>query len=327
MLRWICIFPQFCRQAMTLATLLLPTATITLTLCLITACKQESPPTTAPATTPAATGPRIISTVPAATMQLLQIGVVDQLVGVTKYDLPILPPGKENLPVVGDYDTLNYELLIKLHPTALVVQMTPSHITARLKEIIADNHIELVNVKLDTIADLYATAEALGRVSNHTKEAAAAITSVRNTLANIQRQWADAPHPRIAYLLSASPIMAVGADTFMDETLKISGSINVCAAIGSDYPIINREALIKLAPDVLLIAAAGEPPSAGLQDPRLAPWIDLPIPAARHNRIYLITDPNGQLSTLDIAKQVRALARIIHQADPAVSAPASKVAP
>ena len=75
--------------------------------------------------------------------------------------------------------------------------------------------------------------------------------------------------------------------------------------IGDGYPTTNREALIKLSPDVLLIAAPGEPAGQGMQDPRITPWIDLPIPAARQDRIYLVTDPSGQLLTLSIADQLR----------------------
>lgn len=324
MLRAIGLFLQASRR---------PTAgvgAIALTLCLFAACKQEPPPPSAPNSAPTTTAPpapRIISTVPAATAQLIQIGAVDQLVGVTRYDLPILPPGKEGLPIVGDYDTLNYELLLKLLPTALVVQMTPSHITPRLREIVADQHIDLVNIKLDTLADLYRTAQALGRISGRAKQAADAVTAMQTALANIQRQWAHGPHPRVAYLLSASPIMVVGGGTFMDEMLKIAGSQNVCATQGGDYPTINRETLIKLAPDVLLIAAAGEPPSTGLQDPRLAPWIDLPIPAARQSRIYLVTEPNGELATLTIADQLRTLARTIHQGDFVSNFSSTKAAP
>jgi len=289
---------------------------------LLTACKQDSSGDTAPASGPgggAATtssGIRIISTVPAATAQLLQLGAADLLVGVTKYDQPILPPGKEDLPVVGDYDSLNYELLIKLHPTVLVMQRTASNISGRLEDIIARHHIELVNIKLDVLADLYATAAELGRVSGHASAAATTITATRQTLATIQNQWAAAPHPRVVYLVGTSPMMVAGSGTFIHEVLQIAGAVNAGATIGSNYPTISNEALINMAPDVLLIAAPGEPPSTGVQDPRLARLIDLPIAAARQGRIYLITDPNCQLATLTIAEQVRALARLIHQADP-----------
>jgi iron complex transport system substrate-binding protein len=311
-----------------------------LSTCIITGCDRDANPATAPAGSNATTqaggsprqaggymGPTIVSTVPAATMQLIQLGAVNDLVGVSKYDIPILPSGKENLPVVGDYDTLNYELLLKLKPSALVVQMTPSHLTPRLKQIIDDQHITLVNVKLDTLADLYATAQALGNAAQRPKIASDAVTALQQHLADIRRQWADGPQPKVVYMLATSPIMVVGRGTFMDEELAIAGAQNMGAASGEGYPTINRENLIALAPDVLLIAAPGEPPNQGAQDPRIIPWIDLPIPAARKNRIYLITDPNGELATLVIADQVRALARTIHEADPPAPPATGKAAP
>jgi ABC-type Fe3+-hydroxamate transport system substrate-binding protein len=131
----------------------------------------------------------------------------------------------------------------------------------------------------------------------------------------------------VIYLLGGGPMMIVGRGTFMDEELTIAGCENLGAKVGDSYPTINREILITLAPDVLLIAAPGEPPSQGMQDPRIAPWIDLAIPAARKNRIYVVTDPNGQLATLAVPDQVRALARTIHEGDPLIPPTTGKAAP
>src|SRR4051812_14729778 len=108
---------------------------------LLAACGSNTPtvPATSPATTPTANspGPRIVSTVPAATLNLVLIGAADRLVGVSKYDVLYLPPDKQNLPVVGDYNTLNYEQLVKLHPTTLVIQMAETRIEPKLRQVAA----------------------------------------------------------------------------------------------------------------------------------------------------------------------------------------------
>src|SRR6185295_9830228 len=80
--------------------------------------RQPAPPptSTAPAETP---GPRIVSTVPAATLNLTLIGATNHLVGVTKYDRLFLPPDKQNLPTLDSFN-FNYEQLVKLRPTVLI---------------------------------------------------------------------------------------------------------------------------------------------------------------------------------------------------------------
>ena len=70
---------------------------------LVLATCKPGAPATGPATTASATmtaGPRIVSVVPAATLNLVLIGAADRLVGVTKYDQDILPEAQKNLAVV-----------------------------------------------------------------------------------------------------------------------------------------------------------------------------------------------------------------------------------
>jgi iron complex transport system substrate-binding protein len=283
---------------------------LTGTLCLLGACSAPPPTTTRPA------GPRVISTVPAATSIIMQLGAAKSLVGVTKYDKLMLPAELGDLPVIGDYLDLNYELLYQAHPTAVIVFMSSERVPPRLRELAQTEGFEIHNLKLDTIADLYTTTEALGRMAGCPDTASARIAATRGELAEIQAQYASrTPTPRVAYVIGRNPLMLVGRGVFLDELITLAGGHNVGAELGQGWPVTNRERLLQLQPDVLLIGTPGEPP-AQAEDPRLAPWLRDSTPAARNQRIYLHTDPNGQLLTLDIAQQARELARNIHAPTP-----------
>ena len=67
-----------------------------------------------------------------------------------------------------------------------------------------------------------------------------------------------------------------------------------------------------LAPDVLLIGAPDALPEMP-NDPRLAPWLGLPVPATRTKHVYLVTDGNSQMPSVNIGKNVRTLAELIHR--------------
>ena len=113
--------------------------------------------------------------------------------------------------------------------------------------------------------------------------------------------------------MGKNPIFVVGKDGLWDQMLTVAGANNVGALAKGDYfPQISTEALIALAPEVLLISAPGEPNSLGASDPRLKQWLAMPIPAARANRIHLITAGGMQLGSLAIADNVLMLTRIIH---------------
>jgi iron complex transport system substrate-binding protein len=292
---------------------------------LLACCNKSTPPvsSTVPASDPAppatlAAGPRIVSTVPAATLNLVLIGGASHLVGVSKYDRLYLPESQKNLPVVGDYQTMNYEQLVKLKPTVLIIQTLDSRIEPKLREVAAAQHFDLLNMHFENVGDIWSSVLALGKAADMEPQAQLAIDAAKSDLKDIAAQYKDAPHPRVVYLVSASPLEPGGAHSFVDEMITAAGGTNVGAVVGDGYPDISRETLIKLAPDMLLIASPDQP-EAIANDPRLTPWQSLPIPAATRKRIYLVTDGNSLIPSIDIAKNVRALAQLIHKDDPAAA--------
>jgi len=255
--------------------------------------------------------PRVVSTVPAATLQIVQLGAVDTLVGVSSYDRVVLPKNKQDLPIVGDYLNLNYEALLALKPTAIVVQTSAERLAPRLKEVCEQQHIQLVNEKLDTLEDLYATALRLGQATDHEQAAKTKVALIKAELAEIKTRMTGVPRPKVLYLLGRSPAFVVGQRGFMDEMLTAAGGDNAGAELKQDFPEVTQEMIVRLAPDVILIAAPDEPP-AQADDARLAKWRQLATPAGKTGRVYLVTDPNGQMASLELAASVRILAGLIH---------------
>ncbi len=255
--------------------------------------------------------PRIVSTVPAATLMLVQMGAEDALVGVTKYDQLFLPASKQDLPVVGDYMTLNYETLIRLKPTALVIQTAEQRIEPRLRELAKTEHFALINVKLYSVEDIWSTAERLGALSGHANAASTKINLAKAELAEIQAMKPVGEKPRVLYIVGDSPISIVGSNTFMDEMVTLAGGENVGTKVGDYWPVIGMESLLKLSPEVMLIGAPGQPEQV-VNDPRLAGYSKLAVPAAKEGRIFLITDVNCQKPSLDIARHVRDIHRRLY---------------
>jgi len=285
---------------------------------LLTACgKTEPAATTAPVagTAPATmAGPRIVSTVPAATLNLVLIGAADRLVGVSKYDQIFLPEDRQNLPIVGDYETMNYETLVSLHPTAIIVQAAEPRIPARLRDVAAQYHFDIVNIKLDTVDDIWKTVAVLGKISGRDDAAAKAVADAQEDMKVMAAAMENRPRPKVVYVLERSPMSIAGGGTFMGQMVELAGGENVGTKVGGLYPTISNETLAKLAPDVLLVSA---PEQAEQQenDDRLQPWMRLPIPAAWNHRIYLVTDGNAMVASLELPKQVQELAGMIHRGE------------
>lgn len=278
-------------------------------LALIAAPLRAAAPASAPANI------RIVSTVPAATLNLVLIGAADRLVGVSKFDVLYLPKAQKDLPIVGDYEDINYEQLVKLKPTAVIIQTIEPRIPPRLKDLAAQENFQLINLRFDHVEDIWTSVRALGKVAGKEQEARRAIEHAQDDLKDVAAQFKDAPHPRVVYLVSPKLMLMCGGKTFLDEMITAAGGVNIGAKAGEGFLDVNRETIVKLAPQVLLVGALEEP--AEMQDdPRLAPWFNLPVPAAADKRVYLVTDGNGLMASVDIGKNVRALAKLIHQGDP-----------
>jgi iron complex transport system substrate-binding protein len=314
----------------------LPLTLFLLAAALLPACGKSDPAPPPPPAATAPAGPRIVSTVPAATLNLLLIGAADTLVGVTRFDVVTLPPDKRDLPVVGDYESIDYEQLVSLHPTALVIQMAESRISPRLRDLAASHHIQLVNLRFDHIDDIWTSVEALGQAAGKPDDARRAIDRAKFELQTIARQYggtplappataptapAAPPRPKVVYLVSPEQMLLAGQNTFIGEMIALAGGDNVGAQAGPGFLAVSREALVMLAPDVLLVGAVDQI-GAQSDDARLRPWRSLPVPAARAGRVYLVTDGNALMASVDLPRGVRMLAERIHQADAAPPPPA-----
>jgi iron complex transport system substrate-binding protein len=286
--------------------------------------KTPAPPAastgTAPAQTqPVAKSPRIVSTVPAATLNLVLMGAADHIAGVTKYDRLYLPPDRRNLPVVGDYETMNYEQLVKLKPDVLVIQTLEARIDPKLREVAAAQQMELLNMRFDHVADIWSSVTALGRAAGMEAEAKLAIDAAKKDLADLAAMYRDQRHPKVLYMVTTNQLLVCGGNNFIDEMITAAGGENIGAKLGNNFIETSREAIIKLAPDVLLVGAMDEPMETA-NDPRLTQWLTFPVPAAANKRVYLVTDADSLMASVNIGKNVRALAALIHKGEPAPAA-------
>ena len=256
-------------------------------------------------------GPRIVSTDPSATQILMQIGAAKTIVGVSPWDKPLLPKSMRNLPVVGGYLHLDEELVVRLAPTALILQQAPQRVEPGILAMARQNGIRIVNIHITTFHQLFSAVGTLGGISDCRQQAAAAIKALKSELKILADHRPKNP-PRVVYIISTRPIMVVGADNFMDQEITLAGGNNVAQRCGNGFPTITRGTLVRLNPQILLISKPGQPAASGPDDPRLAPWLTLPIAAATAKRVDLITWPRGQMLTLHVGRLIDRLRKIIH---------------
>src|SRR5687768_1303379 len=113
-------------------------------------------PVAAPATAARSSAPRnptVASLSPAATDLLVGMGAADHLVAVSNYDPEREPIG--GLPRVGDYRTQDWEKLAAVRPRKMIIQLHPDRTPAGLRDRAKGLGIELVNVQIDDLDDVF----------------------------------------------------------------------------------------------------------------------------------------------------------------------------
>lgn len=245
----------------------------------------------APATRPAAIHPTIASLVPAATDLLVGMGASDHLVAISNYDAP--RPETSTLPHVGDYQSIDWERLTSLRPDILIVFQAPDRLPAGVKDRADSLHIQLVNIRTETLDDLYSEITHLGQIAHEPAKAAAALSSLQSQLAAIHTRVANLPPVRTLILLDAQATGAAGTHNFLNDILQLAGGTNALSTPG--WPNLDREQILSLHPDHLLLLLPGDPPQVESQ--AQSTLHSLPFPSTLINQWYT-QQPGFHLPTL-----------------------------
>lgn len=190
---------------------------------------------------------RIVSLVPSQTELLFDLGLGQQVVGVTKFCVHP-PEARRQATVVGG--TKNFDV-------AKIAACRPDLIIGNKEENYREGIEQLAAgypVWMSDVADLPAARRLIEQVGLMTGTAPVAAPLA----AEIARSFAalappGAPEPA-AYLIWRKPYMVAAAGTFIDDLLGRAGFANVFGALGR-YPEITPEQLAAAAPRRILLSS------------------------------------------------------------------------
>ena len=228
----------------------------------------------------AGTGPpRIASLSPAATDLLLGMNAGDRLVAVSNYDAD---PRVADLPRAGDYQTFDWEQLSAVAPDAIVVQVGVESLPAGAADKAGRLGATFVNAKIDRLANIRRVLGELATLADVDRDAA--LAGFDAALGPAQ-PIAGVPS-RVLVLLNTDLTFAAGRENYLDDLIEHVGGQN---AVGDDFaawPQLDREALVSLSPDAVVLilpgatdATVAEAEANWRQLPadRLPPWEEVTV--------------------------------------------------
>ena len=193
---------------------------------------------------------RIISLVPSQTELLVDLGLEENLVGITKFC--VHPKHlKSSKTIVGGTKQVHLDKIKKLQPDIILCnkeENTKSMVKA-LQEI-APVHVS----DIKTLDDNIRLINDYGEIFEVQLKAKTLAEKLQTRQHQFQQSITDKPIKKVAYLIWRDPWMAVGGDTFIDHILSLNRFENVFAN-QNRYPVIDIQDL----PDLDLLLLSSEP--------------------------------------------------------------------
>lgn len=289
-------------------------------------CGEEGDPKPVEPPLPAAVIPKIVTFAPALTQMLRDLKMDDQIVGVGEND-DAAPKG---LPVVGNFLSPDAEKLVKIKPTHVLMMVGLEGPPARIVELSKSLGFELITYRYPAsfweVGDILAESQtpatepavvvlppSLGKVFKRETQARVLRHSMLERLTRIANAVKSDQEPSVLVVIGTGPLMASGPKTVFDDVLPFAGGRNAAWDSRVPAPTYDREKLLTVKPDViLLVQPNGAPLKSVDEDSRLAELRGLDIPAVKNNRVHLINDPLAMLPSSSLPRVVAAIAKAIH---------------
>lgn len=194
---------------------------------------------------------RIVSTAPSFTETLFALGAGGRVVAVSTYCH--YPAAVNQLPRIGSYLQPNVEAIARLKPDLVLVHAEQKQALAQL----AGLGVRTLALRNTNLEDTLGTVREIAAATGVPERGTALEMSIRAKLAALEKRSAGKTPRTLLFVVGRTPgrldgMIAVGRGSFLNELIRIAGGKNVLADSPVTYPKISLEAVLRLAPDVIV---------------------------------------------------------------------------
>lgn len=190
---------------------------------------------------------RIISLVPSQTELLYDLGLDNQVIGITKFcihpEIWFL-----NKTRVGGTKKLHLDKIQELEPDLIIANKEENE-KAQIEEL--QKHFSVWISDITTLDDALSMINSLGEITYTEEKATEIITQIKSGFSELKPL---SPRLSAAYLIWQNPFMTIGKDTFIHQMMEKCGLQN-CFANDERYPEISIDNIKSADPDLLLLSS------------------------------------------------------------------------
>ncbi|MBI4946522.1 MAG: ABC transporter substrate-binding protein [Bacteroidetes bacterium] len=209
---------------------------------------------------------RIISIVPSQTELLFELGLDEEVVGITKYC--IHPKNwNETKTIIGGTKKLNIEKIKELNPN-LIIGNKEENEKSQIEELINYYPVWMSDIK--TLEDALGMIDSIGKITGKEKKALGIQNDIREQFSHFKLSSATikVEKKRVAYFIWRKPYICAGANTFINHMLSICGLETVFSSLlpsplgeglGVRYPEVTSEEIQQANPSLIFLSSEPYP--------------------------------------------------------------------
>jgi iron complex transport system substrate-binding protein len=249
-----------------------------------------------PQNNPAAKPPeRIISTTPAITELLFDIGLGDKIIGDSQFT--VYPPEAAKIEKIGGLYDRNDEKIISLAPDLVIFPVEDIQFDHELKQM----KIRGLPVDHRSISGLLKSYELTGELFGgiYLENAVAKRQAIEHFLQECKLRAEGLKRLRVLAVIDRQRgtgrienVFIAGTELFFSEVLNLAGGENAAANIGVPYPNISIEAIIDFKPDVIIDIQMLTEKDKTTEIMLRSDWDTLKdvVPAVQQGNVFILTD-------------------------------------
>ena len=223
---------------------------------------------------------RIVSLAPHLTEILYAAGAGERLVGAV--DFSDYPVAARALPRVGSDARIDLEAVLALRPDLVVAW--PNAGSLRAVDRLAELGVPVFRSEPRELDDIASTLQRLGRLAGSGRQADVAAAAFRARAAALQRRYGAARKVRVFYQIWDRPLLTVNGAHVISKVIGICGGENVFADAPLLVPEVDREAVLRADPQVIVASGSND-----AQPQWLDMWRRLPgLAATDGGQLYAI---------------------------------------
>lgn len=197
---------------------------------------------------------RIVALSPGIVELLFAVGAGDRVVGAVSHT--DYPEAARDIPRVGSSERLDMETLLTREPDLVIAWETgnPGEQVEQLERM----GLPVYYSEQESFDDVASTLQRFGRLAGKEDKGRQAAVEFLEGLDALERRHGHAEEVRVFYQVWQQPLMTIGRDHLITETIRLCGGRNVFDDLEALVPRLDLESVLERDPEVVFSGGEGQ---------------------------------------------------------------------